>query len=345
MVTRPSLEAFSTALRESRLLQPAQWAELSQQLLPRFHDPHGLARFLQGLGWLTPYQIDRLFRGQTKDLVLGQYVILDRLGEGGMARVFKARHQGLQRIVALKVLRTELEANSEAVRRFKREVRAISQLSHPNIVHAYDAEEVGNSIFYVMEFCEGIDLARLVDRGGPLSVDDACEYIRQAACGLAHAHERAQVHRDIKPANLLLTTGGATIKILDMGLVALRAAVEGSPQSVLTAEWSMLGTPDYVAPEQIMNARTVDHRADLYSLGCTFYYLLTGAPPFFEAGPREKTLMHRCMDPRPIREVRAEVPALVAETIHRLMAKLPEDRFQSAAELATRLAPVPEGDN
>ena len=198
-----------------------------------------------------------------------------------MGEVFKARHPKLGRVVALKLIRKERLDNPAAVRRFHREVQAAAQLEHPHIVRAYDADEAGDLHYFVMEYVEGTDLARLVKRDGPLTVDRACDYVRQAALGLQHAYERGMVHRDIKPANLLLTAKGDVVKVLDMGLARLdRPEKDAGASSTLTQEGAVMGTPDYIAPEQARDSHTVDIRADLYSLGCTLYFLLAGRVPF-----------------------------------------------------------------
>src|SRR5262249_45526423 len=268
----------------------------------RFSDPRNLAQALMKKTWLTPYQVNQIFQGQANSLVLGQYRLLERVGEGGMGQVFKARHQSMGRIVALKVIRKDRLENEVAVKRFRREIQIVGQLAHPNIVLAFDADAVGQSHFFAMEFVDGIDLSRLVKQSGPLPVAQACDYIRQAAMGLQHAHERGLVHRDIKPGNLLLAkadsgingtssragrgkrTGGAAgkplIKILDMGLARLSCFDEDSTTMQLSQDGTVMGTPDYMAPEQGKNSHLVDWRADIYSLGCTFYYLLTGQMPF-----------------------------------------------------------------
>jgi serine/threonine protein kinase len=207
-------------LRRYRLLEPGQPEQVSRTLQHRFTDPKALARELLQRGWLTPYQANQLLQGRGQELALGSYVLLERLGEGGMGQVFKARHQQMGRVVALKVIRKERLASPDAVRRFQREVRVLAQLDHPNIVRAYDAQEVGGTQLLVMEYVAGTDLAKLVGKEGPLPVGRACEYIRQAALGLQHAHERGVIHRDIKPQNLLLSAGG-TVKVLDLGLARL----------------------------------------------------------------------------------------------------------------------------
>src|SRR5262249_54266744 len=190
-------------LRRLQLLEPVQLGEVAR-LAPTFPDARALAKELLHRAWLTPYQVNQLLQGRGGDLVLGQYVIQERLGEGGMGQVFKAQQRRLNRVVDLKVIRKDRLANPEAVRRFHREVQAVAQLSHPNVVVAYDADQVNSTHFFAMEYVEGTDLARLVRESGPLPVVFACDYIRQAALGLQHAHERGLVHRDIKPSNLLV---------------------------------------------------------------------------------------------------------------------------------------------
>jgi len=344
-------------LRRLQLLDPAQLGEIARGA-PAFPDPRALAKELLHRAWLTPYQVNQLFQDRGGDLVLGQYVIQERLGEGGMGQVFKAQQRRLNRVVALKVIRKDRLANPEAVRRFHREIQAVAQLSHPNVVVAYDADQVGQSHFFAMEYVEGTDLARLVRESGPLPPVFACDYMRQAALGLQHAHERGLVHRDIKPSNLLIAwaasrrskvpagagparaagevTGRPVVKILDMGLARLEGDDDATSQ--LTQEGSVMGTLDYLAPEQAQNSRLADIRSDLYSLGCTFYFALTGQVPFPGGTATEKLLRHRLDEAPAVDKVRSDVPPGVAAVIGKLMAKKPEDRFQTPAELADALA-------
>jgi serine/threonine-protein kinase len=350
-----SVATFVAALQQSRLLTPKQMQQVTGDLQARFPEPRALARHLMRLDWLTPYQINQLFQGHGKTLILGPYRLLERLAEGGMGQVFKARHEGLDRVVALKVIRKDRLANPDSVRRFHREIRAAAQLSHPNIVMAYDADEVDGTHFFAMEYVDGIDLDQLVRQAGPLPVEQACDYIRQAALGLQHALECGLVHRDIKPANLLLAyppsrsgqaTGGSAsslhrrpmVKVLDMGLARLHDP-EGLEESAsqLTQEGRVVGTPDFMAPEQATNSHTADIRADLYSLGCTFYYLLTGHVLYGGGTAMEKLLRHRLDPPPPIERVRPGVPAGVRAVLYKLLAKHPEDRYQTPAELAAAL--------
>jgi tRNA A-37 threonylcarbamoyl transferase component Bud32 len=330
-------EVFLATLRQHHLLEPAQLDELARGA--RRDDPRALAAELIRRDWLTPYQANQVLAGRAANLLLGSYVLLARLGAGGMGQVFKARNWKLGRVVALKLIRKERLANEAAVRRFQREIRAAAQLTHPNIVHAYDADEVNGTHFFVMEYVMGRDLAQVLKAQGPLPLAAACDYVRQAALGLQHAHERGLVHRDIKPHNLLLTERGE-VKILDMGLAQLDAsAADEGASSTLTEEGLVMGTLDYIAPEQVADAHTVDSRADLYSLGCTFYHLLTGSVPFPACPPVEKLYKHRYEEPAPVERRRAEVPPAMAAVVRKLMAKLPSDRYQTPAELAAVLTP------
>lgn len=330
-----SVQSLIEALRTYQLLEPEQIEQIAGE---RFTEPRTLAKELLRRGWLTAYQINSLFQGRGKDLVLGTYVLLERLGEGGMGLVFKARHVKLGRTVALKVIRKEKLAHPESIRRFRREIQLASKLSHPNVVLAFDADEVGSTHFYAMEYVEGTDLARRLAEPAPLPVAQACDYLRQAALGLQHAHERGLVHRDIKPANLLVTQGGQ-LKILDMGLARLNnPALDDLANSHLTQQGSVMGTVDYLAPEQAMDSHNVDTRADLYGLGCTIYHLLSGQVPFPGGTALEKLLRHREEQARPIEQLRPDVPPQLAGIIRKLMAKRREDRFTSPADLLAALA-------
>jgi serine/threonine protein kinase len=263
-----------------------------------------------------------------------RYRVLRLLGEGGMGSVYEAEQVVMQRRVALKVIRRADTAGPAALERFRREVRAAARLSHPNIVGAYDAETAGKLHFLVMEYVEGITLAWLVKERGRLPIDEACEYIRQAALGLQHAHERGLVHRDLKPDNLIRCSDG-TVKILDFGLAALTAEGGGG----LTEANVVMGTPDYMAPEQAEDSHSADIRADLYSLGCTLYFLLRGKPPYPAPTPLLKVLAHRDKPVPSLRGARPDVPPGLARALERLLAKRPEDRYQTPGEVAAALAP------
>ncbi|HWG44795.1 MAG TPA: serine/threonine-protein kinase [Gemmataceae bacterium] len=326
------------ALREYRILDAAQLDKITRAMKGRSPDPRAVARELLKNNWITAFQANQLLQGHGAELVLGPYLLLDRLGEGGMGQVFKARHQLMNRIVAIKVIRKERLAHPDAVERFHREIRMAAQLDHPNLVRAHDASQVGDTHFLVMEYAEGSDLFQLVRKSGPLPVGQACSYIRQAALGLQHASERGLVHRDIKPSNLQVTAQGRTVKVLDMGL-ARSQTPDGSEQGrpELTQACTIMGTPDYIAPEQIADPRCVDVRADIYSLGCTFYFMLAGRPPFPTTAWEEKLVCHRKVEAQAIEQIRADVPAGVGAVLRKMMAKRPADRYAAPAAVADAL--------
>jgi WD40 repeat protein/serine/threonine protein kinase len=348
------VSVFLRTLARYRLLDPVHLDQIVGEATEST-DLKALAKDLIQRGWLTAYQVGKISRGKADQLLLGSYVLLDRLGEGGMGAVFKARNWKLGKLHALKLIRKERLGNPDAVRRFHREIRAAAQLEHPNIVRAYDADEVGGNHFFVMEYVEGIDLNKLVKARGPLPVLQACDYIRQAALGLQHAHERGMVHRDIKPANLLVTRGegreasksdlsslaphpSPLVKILDMGLARFERSKDAELSATLTQEGAVMGTPDYIAPEQALASHGVDIRADLYSLGGTLYFLLTGQVPFPGGSLAEKLMKHQFEEPPAVERLRPDVPPGVSAVVRRLLAKRPEERCQTPAELAAILA-------
>jgi serine/threonine-protein kinase len=282
-----------------------------------------------------------LFQAHGQDLVLGPFRIIDYLGKGGVSQVFKAWHTSRNCIVALKVIHSDLLTNAEAVRRFEREMRVVGRLNHPNVVRAFEDDAIGAAHFYAMEFIEGTDLNKLVQLGGPLPPATACACIRQAALGLQHAHELGLIHRDIKPANLVLVKAHGpqaadVVKILDFGLARLRASPDQGAPDVLTAEGALIGTADYLSPEQAIDPRYVDTRADIYSLGCSFHFLLAGAPPYPGKSVVEKLYKHRTA---PVPEAPG-LPADIAAVAKKMMAKKPDDRYQTPADVAKALEPL-----
>jgi serine/threonine-protein kinase len=352
-----TVAAFMQTLRQLQLLEPARYEEAAR-IAPLFSDPRHLARDLLTRNYLTAYQINQLFQGNGQDLVLGSYQILQRLGEGGMGRVFKASHRKLNRVVALKVLHKEYVDRPDAVHRFYQEIQASAQLSHPNLVFAFDADHVGEQHFLAMEYVDGVGLARLVDQAGPLMLEQACDYMRQAARGLQHAHMRGLVHRDIKPSNLLISKPRVKrrpgvrgreevsdpaprfglLKVIDFGLARLRPRDDGLlPSRRLTRLGTVMGTPDFIAPEQAVDTATADIRSDLYSLGCTFYYLLTGRTPFTGGTLLEKLKQHESKEPPVIEKVSPAIPTELGDVVRKLMAKKPDQRYQTPIELATAL--------
>jgi serine/threonine protein kinase len=288
-------------------------------------------------GILTKFQAQFILQGKHKGFRLGPYRILDQIGAGGMGQVYLAEHVHLHRRVALKVLPAKLAADKSGVDRFYREARAVAALDHPNVVRAYDVAWESNAHFLVLEYIDGRSLEELLaEAGGRLPVDLACDYVAQAASGLQHAHEKGISHRDIKPANLLVNPDGI-VKILDMGLAKFfqSAPTEAHDQG------SVMGTADYIAPEQAIACSAADHRADIYSLGATLYHLVTGEPPF-HGTLAAKLIAHQLHNVPTAHEVRQEVPEGVSDIIAKMMAKEPVDRYQTAAEVVEALLPYTE---
>jgi tRNA A-37 threonylcarbamoyl transferase component Bud32/DNA-binding beta-propeller fold protein YncE len=265
-----------------------------------------------------------------------RYRVVRLLGSGGMGTVYEAEHRVMQRLVALKVIKRAYTASAAMLERFRREVRAAARLSHPNVVATYDAEDAGETHFLVMEYGEGTDLGRLVQERGPLPVDRACKYVRQAALGLQYAFEQGMVHRDLKPRNLMLTPDGR-VKILDFGLA--RFASEAADAAGVTGTGIVLGSVDYIAPEQADHARQADIRSDIYSLGCTLYHLLAGQPPFPTGTLLQKVMAHVKKKPQPLTELRPDLPEGIMPVLERMMAKSPNHRYQTPAEVANALEP------
>jgi serine/threonine-protein kinase len=339
------------ALRDCGLYVPEQVAA-AERAMAAGGDATRLADELFKAGIINGYQVRKIKIGRANELLFGPYLILDKIGEGGMGKVYKAIHVRDRRVVALKVVRPQLVTNRVVIRRYKREAAAAAALDHPNIVSLYEADEVAGRYYLAMEYVDGLDMVRMMklyghppETGLP-HYQEAAEYARQVALGLGHAHERGLVHRDVKPSNLLVygaralpgTTGEAVVKILDMGLVR-GVFDEDASQSELTRDGTVVGTPDYMAPEQAKNSSAVDARADLYSLGCALYYLLKGQAPFPDGSPIDKLLRHQLDPPPDIRKHRPDVPPGLAAVIDKLLKKDPAERYQTAAEVADALTP------
>jgi WD40 repeat protein/serine/threonine protein kinase len=350
--TTITLESLLDLLRSANLLTAEQLARVEQHAgHDDFSEPGPLAWWLVEQNLVTRWQARMLMSGR-KTFYFGKYKLLDLLGAGGMGSVYTAWQPGLARVVALKVMADKLLDNEQAVLRFHREIQSAAALEHPNIVATFDADCVGGKHFLVMEYMPGENLDALAKRRGRLPVSEACEYVRQAALGLAHAHERNMVHRDIKPANLLVGVlqegAGATgpqsadqgaarpiVKILDFGLARLTTDAHGDTE--LTQTGQIMGTPDYIAPEQARDTKMADARSDIYSLGCTLFRLVTGQVPFIRQSVMEK-LMARALDEAPrARSVCPDLPPAVDECIARMLAREPERRIQTAREVAAML--------
>lgn len=319
------------AAQAAGLWTPAQTTKALAAVPKAARTASAAAHHLVDAGLLTRFQADRLLAGRTDGFVLDGYVIQEQLGKGPAGRVYKAVHKAMGRTVALHLVRAELTATDEARGRFDREARAAARLNHPHVATTYDANRVGDRGYLVREHVDGPTAADLVAERGPLPVAEACELVRQAAVGLGHAHEHGLAHRGLSPDALLVarpskSLPGCAVKVAGWG---------GGPA----------GDPDYAAPEE-----GGDHRADLYALGGVFYFLLTGRPPFPGGDAADKPRRHRAEAPEPVGRVRPDVPAAVAEVVHRLLAKDPNGRFQSAAGVAARVGrlaagAVEEGDD
>ena len=290
---------------------------------------------------LTGWQAEKLLQGKHKGFFLGSYRLLRPLGKGGMGAVFLAEHEMMRRRCAIKVLpHSSIKEGSSVLQRFYVEAQAVAALDHQNIVRAYDvSKEIKDKkeIHYlVMEYVDGDDVQGIVYESGEIDCVKAADFVRQTANGLAHAHENGLVHRDIKPANLLVDTKGV-VKILDLGLARF---FDDSDEASLTKEHNetVLGTADYLSPEQALNSHDVDHRTDIYSLGCTAYFMLTGHPPFPDGTVAQRLVAHQVKAPTPITDERADAPADLVAIIDKMMDKKPEERFQTASDIATTLS-------
>jgi serine/threonine protein kinase len=300
-------------------------------------EPRALAEQLVRDGLITHFQAEQFMQGKWRRFTIGNYKVLERIGSGGMGSVFLCEHKSMRRRAAVKVLPTAQANDPAALERFYREARAVAALDHPNIVRAYDIDQEDNLHFLVMEYVDGSSLQEIIQRVGPLDPIRAAHYISQSALGLQHAHEvAALVHRDIKPGNILVDRSG-TVKVLDLGL----ARFFYDEDDLLTKKYdeTVLGTADYLAPEQALDSHSVDIRGDIYSLGGTFYFCLTGLSPFSEGTVAQKLIWHQTRQPKPIRAFRPDVPAEMIAIVNKMMAKDPAQRYQTPLEVAQALLP------
>lgn len=341
-------ESFVNVVKKSGLIGPEllkrQLQDIRQQGV-RVDDSQEIAQALIQRGLLTSWQAEKLLKAKHRGFFLGKYRLLSLLGKGGMSSVYLAEHVLMRRRCAIKVLPQKRVDDTSYLGRFHREAQAVASLDHPNIVRAYDVdvdrnvEKNAEIHFLVMEYVDGKSLQDLVEQQAtPTAFDfvEAADYIRQAADGLAHAHKAGMVHRDIKPGNLLVDDSG-TVRILDLGLA--RFFTEGDEESLTVAhDEKVLGTADYLAPEQALDSHNVDARADIYALGCTFYFLLTGHAPFTEGTLAQRLMAHQTKEPPPIQRDRPDTPAPLVDIINRMMAKQVDDRLQTAAEVAEALS-------
>ena len=330
---------FLDLLRRSQLVEEDQLTKFTGALaaenghrLPE--QGEAIAAAMVAAGILTEWQSEKLLAGKHKGFMLGKYKLLRHLGKGGMSQVYLAEHMLMKRKVAIKVLPSNRVEDSTYLERFRTEARAAAKLDDPNIVRVYDIDNDGKTHYIVMEFVDGRDLHVLVKDEGPLGYDQAADYIAQVARGLSHAHAMGLVHRDIKPANCMVLAKQNTVKLLDMGLARL---IDDEASLTLENNENVLGTADYLAPEQALNSHKADARADIYSLGCTLYFLLTGHPPFPDGSISERLLKHQVEQAPSIFKDRPDAPSVLVNICTRMMAKRADDRYQTAGEVAERL--------
>lgn len=310
-------------------------AEQRLESLPSAVSAESLLSHLIEAGLLTAWQAERLQQSKSRGFFLGKYKLLEPLGAGAMGSVFLAEHRVMRHRVAIKVLARRLVTRPNFVVRFEREARAAAAVNHPNVVRAYDIDCEGETHYLVMEYVQGDNLDQIVEQQGPCDPARAAEYVRQAALGLHEAHLAGMIHRDIKPSNLLLDHAGV-VKVLDLGLARMEG--EDLPSVTLMDDSKLLGTVDYLAPEQALNSHRIDRRADIYSLGCTLYFLLTGSPPFPRGTVPERILKHQTRRPLDIRKRCADVPEPLVRICNRMMEKRPEQRYATALDAAKALA-------
>ena len=340
----PTLDQFASMVAECGLISNEELQAFASSL-PQKDRPETalqLAGALVRAHKLNEYQAAQLCQGDSKKLLFGEYIVLGKIGEGGMGVVFKARHRRMDRFAAIKVLHEDEVRNPESINRFYLEVRTIARLSHPNIVAAYDASEQQGAHYLVMEYVDGKSLAAVAARSGPMPWPLALACIVQSAQGLECAHNQGVIHRDIKPGNLLLEKNGV-VKVLDLGLARLRSggAVAVGPSGETmpqTQKGEMMGTIDYMSPEQANDSRMVDHRTDVYSLGCTFFHLLVGHPPYPDGSLVDRVLAHRQSDiPSLTEQMPDSAPVMLDAILRKMLAKKPQNRYSGMQELITDL--------
>ena len=336
-----TLDQFTRNLLQSGLIAADALAAFQSALPPekQSSDPKKLAQELIRAGKLTKFQAEAVYLGNIQGLVVDQYTVLDKIGQGGMGMVYKAQHRKMKRLVAIKVLHSKRLDSPNALQRFIREVESAAKLSHPNIVTAYDSREQDGIHYLIMEYVDGQDLAAIIKKHGPMPLAKAVDCCLQAARGLKYAHKRGIVHRDIKPSNLLLDKEG-TVKVLDMGLarvVDAEGVASFADPDRLTATGQVMGTCDYMAPEQAFDCHNVDARADIYSLGCTLFRLLTGKPPYIRDTLMHVLVAHR-EDPMPsLCEERPDAPEEFEVIFQNMVAKDADDRYQSMDDVIVAL--------
>lgn len=328
-----SIKELLKNLTESDLLSDEEIRSIHDSIgsRPDVKSAESFARELVRQDHLTKLQAAAVLKGKTKNLVFGEYVVLEKVGSGGMGQVFKARHRPTGKLVAVKVLSADAVKNRRLIERFKKEARAVARLKHPNIVRAYEAGKINRIRYLVMEYVEGENMLVRVKRKGPLPVDECIRSVLEAARGLDYAHQKGVIHRDIKPSNLLRDKSTARVKVLDMGLARVDEPDEDEIR--LTMPGQMLGTARFMSPEQVEDARKADVRSDVYSLGCTLYFLMRSKAPY-SGETVAHTLMAHVSAPIPdLCKKRPDAPKWLGDVFQKMLAKKPRDRFQTMGEL------------
>ena len=336
-MTQITADRIQELVEKSRLVDSEALTEAFTKILAKHgdilpEDPVVVCKELEDLGLVTRWHCEKILQGKYKGFFLGKHKLLGHLGSGGMSSVYLAEHLGMKHKRAIKVLPKSKLGNNSYLERFQREAKAIASLNHPNIVRAYDIDNDKDTHYMVMEYVDGADMQTLVRKHGPLPYLVAASYIVQAARGLQHAHDIGLIHRDVKPANLLVNRQGI-VKVLDLGLALFE---DDKNDASLTMEYNdkVLGTADYLAPEQAINSHNVDHKADMYGLGCTLYFLLTGHPPFPDGSIASRIIKHQNSMPPDIRKDRPDCPGELDGICVKMMQKDPKFRYGSCNQVA-----------
>jgi len=331
-----SIEELLKLIRQSGVVdESALMSFLDARRVDETAEAHSLIEEMVQNGVLTNFQAEQFVLGKWRGFTIGRYKFLERIGVGGMGQVFLCEHLHMKRRVAIKVLPPAKAEQPAALGRFYREARAAATLRHPNVVRTHDIDQDGELHFIVMDYIAGTNLLDIVKRFGPLDIGRATQYVVHIALALDFAFRNKIIHRDVKPGNIMIDREGVA-RLLDLGLARFLND-HGDQLTLKYDDKIVLGTADYVAPEQIENSHAVDTRADIYALGSTFYFLLAGHPPFPTGSVSQKLLWHRTKPPTRIRELRPEVPVEMATVLDRMMAKDPKDRCQTPAQLLTEL--------